>query len=188
MRTPLPSALLLVLAAACASSAPGGPETTVVPMTTSLISNGGTLNIGGTTSYTAIATTLPVLPDSAYRLLQAAYAKLEIPVAQQDGKERSIGNDVLRVRRRLGGLTMQTVVDCGDKMGLPNAETWDISMNILSYVVPDGKGGSQLSTRIQAMGHDPSVSGREMISCGTRGELEAKIGNTVKLLAVNVKK
>jgi hypothetical protein len=178
-----PSLLFIVFAAACGASR-AGTETTVTPVTTSLISNAGTMNVGVAASYTAIATSVPVRPDSAYKLLQAAYAKLEIPVSQQDPKVRSTGNDGLKVRRRIAGLTMQSVLDCGDKMGLQNAETWDIFLNILSFVQADGPDGSTISTRIQATGHDPAVSDREGIPCGTKGELETKIGNTVKLLSV----
>lgn len=180
------SLTLALFAAACASGGAGSSttETAVVPVTTSLVNSGGTLNIAGANTYSAIGTRLAVRPDSAFKLLEAAYAKLEIPVSREDVKGRSIGNDGLKVRRRIGGITMQTVVDCGEKMGLKNAETWDIFMNILSFVVPDGPEGSQVSTRIQATGHDPTMSGRDEIPCGTRGELEAKIGNTVKLLSV----
>jgi hypothetical protein len=178
--------LLLVFTAACASS-PGQTslDTTVTPMTASMLpTNAGTLDVGATAEVTAIATALPIAPDSAYKLLRAAYAKLEIPVARDDSTHHSLGNDGLRARRQLGGLTMQTVLDCGQQIGLANAETWDIQMDILSYIVPDGHGGSQLWTRIQATGHDPSVSGRDLTPCSTRGELEAKIGNVVKVMAV----
>jgi hypothetical protein len=178
------SACTLVVAAGCASATTPGPETTTMPLTTALVANGTTMNIGGNASYVAIPTSVPLAPDSVYQLLKAAYTKLEIPVAQWDASQRSVGNDLLKTRRRLGGLSMQTILDCGAKMGLSNAETWDISMNILSFVVEDGKGGSRVSTRIQAMGHDPLVSEREMIPCGTTGGLEVRIGNTIKLLSV----
>ena len=171
-------------AAACATAATAGPDTSMTPMTTSLVSTTGTFVIGNTNQYTAISTTLPIKPDSAYLLLEAAYKKLEIPVTEDDGSRRSVGNDLLKVRRRLAGIPMQLVVDCGEKMGLANAETWDIEVNILSYVVDDGKGGAKVATRIQALGHDPLVSGRDMIPCSTKGELEVKIGNAVKLLAM----
>jgi hypothetical protein len=45
-----------------------------------------------------------------------------------------------------------------------------------------------VSTRIQALGHDPIVAGRDYSPCSTKGALEAKIGNTVKLLTVPAKK
>lgn len=182
------SMLLAVFAVACASGGKvGGSETTVAPSTTSLVvgsSAMGTMNINQTDTYTAIATPVPVSQDSAYALLTRAYVMLEIPVVPVDTK-RAVGNDALSIRRRIGGLPMQKVIDCGDKMGLPNAETWDIHMNILSYVQagPDGK--AQILTRIQAMGNPPDLSNRDLSPCPSNGELEKKISDLVLKLASN---
>ena len=181
------SARLFVLAltvTACTASTGGSSTgTTVAPMPAGMLpTNAGTHDMGATGEVTAIATALPIPADSAYTLLRAVYAKLAIPVAQQDASQRSIGNRGLKARRQLGGLGMEKVLDCGDKIGIPNAETWDIQMDISSYVTPDGTGGSQVWTRIQALGNDPSLSGRDLTPCSTRGDLEAKIGNSVKAM------
>ena len=81
---------------------------------------------------------------------------------------------------------MQNVVDCGDKMGLPNAETWDIHMNLLSYVQPGPNGkGAQIFTRIQALGNPTDLSNRDLTPCYTKGELEKKIGEMVLKLIKN---
>jgi hypothetical protein len=109
---------------------------------------------------------------------------LEIPVAPVEPK-RAIGNDEIKVRRRIAGLPMQNVLDCGDKMGLPNAETWDIHMNLLSYVQPGENGGSNIFTRIQAMGNPTDLSNRDLTPCSTTGELEKKIGDLVLKLIAN---
>ena len=182
------SVLLLPLIAACASSSASspGPETTIVPSTASLVmggtSSGAQMNMGLTNTYTAIATSVSVAPDSAYQVLTRVYAMLEIPVAPVDVK-RAVGNDELKIRRRIAGMPMQKVIDCGEKMGLPNAETWDIHMNLLSYVQPGANGGSQIFTRIQALGNPTDISNRDLTPCSTTGELEKKIGDmAVKLL------
>jgi hypothetical protein len=178
--------LLLVLGTACASASTGGPETTVSPATTQLLiggNNAGQMNIGTTNTYTAIATTVSVPPDSAFQVLTRVYTMLELPVAPAAGK-LAIGNPEIRIRRRIGGIPMQNVLDCGDKMGLPNAETWDIHMNLLSYIEPNPKGGAQILTRIQAMGNPTDISNRDLTPCSTKGELEKKIGEMVtKLIA-----
>jgi hypothetical protein len=186
MRHLRPSVLFLVFASACASSGSSGPETAVSTSTTSLVTSGGasgsTKNIGVTNTYTAISTTVKVSPDSAYQVLTRVYAMLEIPVAPVDVK-RAIGNDEIKIRRRIAGLQMQNVLDCGEKMGLPNAETWDIHMNLLSYVQPGPNGGAEIFTRIQALGNPADGSNRDLTNCSTKGELEKKIGDMViKLL------
>ena len=186
MRHLRPSVLLLVLGTACASAKSGTPETTVAPSTTSLVVGStirSTMNIGTTNTYTAIATSVSVSPDSAYQVLTRVYTMLEIPVAPVEVK-RAVGNDEIKIRRRIAGMPMQNVLDCGDKMGTPNAETWDIHMNLLSYVEPAPNGGAQILTRIQAMGNPTDISNRDLTACSTKGELEKKIGDMVtKLIA-----
>ena len=187
MRHLRPSVLLMVLGTACASAKPGGTETTVAPTTASLVNiggnNNGTMNLGITNTYTAIATPVSVSPDSAFQVLSRAYAMLEIPVAPVTTK-RAVGNDEIRIRRRIAGIPMQKVLDCGEKMGLPNAETWDIHMNLLSWVEATPT-GAQILTRIQAMGNPTDVSNRDLTPCATNGELEKKIGDTVLKLLNN---
>jgi hypothetical protein len=138
-----------------------------------------------TNTYASIGTAVPVPPDSAYQILKRVYTILEIPVSEESQKDHSVGNESLKVRRRLAGLAMQTVLDCGDKMGLPNAENWDISMALFSSAQPDGQGGSQVTTRIQAMGHDPSVSNSHWVACETTSGLEEKIADMVKSVAAS---
>ncbi|MFI5231566.1 MAG: hypothetical protein ACHQSE_03535 [Gemmatimonadales bacterium] len=175
---------VVLISAACSASGGGsGPVTTVSPMSSGVLpTNSGSMDVGATGEVTAISTAVSVPPDSAFKLLRAVYAKLAIPVAQMDSAHRTVGNSGLKARRTLGGLSMQSVVDCGEQIGVPNAETWDIQMDLSSYVTPDGAGGSQVWTRIQALGNDPSVSMRDVTPCSTRGDLEAKIGKAVKAL------
>jgi hypothetical protein len=190
MRQLRPSVLLLAFAGACATTSTGKPvttETTSSSSTASILTGGaanGALNIGTTNTYTAVAIDVPISPDSAFQVLSRAYSMLEIPVAPVSTK-RAVGNDEIKIRRRIAGIPMQNVLDCGDKMGLPNAETWDIHMNLLSYVQPGPNGGSQIFTRIQALGNPTDLSNRDLSPCSTKGELEKKIGDTILKLVNN---
>ena len=109
MRQISPAILLLAFGTACASAKTGGSETTVSPSTTSLVvgsSAMSTMNVNQTNVATAIASTVPVSPDSAYALLTRVYVMLAIPVAPVDQK-RAIGNDEIKVRRKIAGMPMQ---------------------------------------------------------------------------------
>jgi hypothetical protein len=172
MRNARLTVLLLVLGTACASS--GASESSFSPSTTG--------SARGMRLYTAIASPVAVSPDSAYQLLIRVYTMLELPMVSVDQK-LAVGNDDLKVRRHIAGLPMENVVNCGEKLGTPNAETWDIDLNLLSYVKPDPNGGSQVLTRIQAMGNRPEGSNLRQTSCSTTGELEKKIGDMVAQLA-----
>jgi hypothetical protein len=187
MRDLRPFVALLAFTTACASASSGAPpsETTATPATTQLVMGGGaTRNLTTTNTYTAVSVSVPISPDSAYQVISRVYAMLEIPVAPVDVK-RAVGNDEIKVRRRIAGIAMQNVLDCGDKMGLPNAETWDIHMNLLSYVEAAPNGGSNVFTRIQALGNPIDGSSRDLTPCSTKGELEKKIGDTVLKLVNN---
>jgi hypothetical protein len=189
MRALSPSVLLLTsFVIGCASSGKDpGKETTVTPSTSNLVvgsSAMGTMSIGTTNTYTAVSVNIAVSPDSAFQVLSRAYAMLEIPVAPVS-MSRAVGNDEIKIRRRIAGIPMQNVLDCGDKMGTPNAETWDIHMNLLSYVQPGANGGSAVYTRIQAMGNPTDLSNRDLTPCSTKGELEKKIGDLVVKLVNN---
>ena len=163
--------LLIVFGSACASS--GASETFEAPAAMGL---GRQMK-----TYVAIATAVPVPPDSAYQLLLRVYAMLEIQMVPSDRK-RTVSNDDLKVRRHLGGIPMQDVVDCGEKLGLQNAETWEIDINLVSYVEPDPSGGSQVLTKIQAMGNRPEGSSLRQTSCTTKSAFEKKIGDMVNQL------
>ncbi len=172
--------LALVWEAACSTGQTGGIETTVAPAASGVMSGSGAMNLGVSNTVTAISTALPLSPDSAFKLLKAVYAKLEIPIAEVSDRDRTIGNEGLRAHRTLAGMAMQEVLDCGDKMGVLNAEVWDIQVNLQSYVKSDPGGGSQLFTRLSAVGHDPTVADRDWIPCESKSGLEARIADMVK--------
>ena len=186
MRDLRPLVLLLVLGTACASAGSGGTETTVAPATSSLVVGKQLHQHDDHRDDQHVhrhPDAVAVSPDSAFQVLTRVYAMLELPVAPANGK-RAIGNSEIKIRRRIGGMPMQNVLDCGDKMGLPNAETWDIHMNLLSYVEVVPGGAAQILTRIQAMGNPTDISNRDLTPCATKGELEKKIGDMVtKLIA-----
>jgi hypothetical protein len=166
LRRALP--LLLILAAACASG--NASEVAQLP------------EGRGLKTHVAIATAVPVSPDSAYQLVIRVYAILDLPMVSVDAN-RAVGNDELKVRRHIAGLAMQDVLDCGEKLGTQNAETWDIHLNLLSYVKADPAGGSEVLTRVQATGSRPEGSSLRQTPCATKGELEKKIGDMVVKLA-----
>lgn len=172
MRPAKTAVLLLMFAAACATGN-GASEIATVPNS----SGGRRMDM-----YTAIATAVPVSPDSAYQLLIRVYATLELPMVSVDSK-LTVGNDDLKVRHQIAGIAMQKVIDCGEKLGTLNAETWDIDMNLLSYIKADPSGGSQVLTRVQAMGHRPEGANSRQTACSTTGALEKKIADMMTQFA-----
>jgi hypothetical protein len=167
--------LTLVLAGACASSQAnppvemsGGSQRIVNP-----VGSGGA-TLGPVAAQAGIAARFKSPPDSVFAALQDVYKELGVPLTLVDPAGRAIGNQSFRTRRRLGNAPMQNYLDCGGSGGQPNAETYDISLSLVSYVQVEGA-ESTLITRITASGNDPSLGRGNAMACSTTGELEKRI-------------
>lgn len=178
---PLLSAVA-VLAAACASSGSSSvaPPTTMTPVTQRIVTPTSavafnTVNVNSGSNITIVTTV-----DAAWTALNVTYNEFKIPVTTLVDKDHLIGNDAFKVRRRVGNLPMQKLLDCGSSQGIQNAETYDILMSISSTVVPNPKGGVNLMTRIDATGKSPNFSRDASVNCPSTGELEKAIAEAVR--------
>ena len=118
--------------------------------------------------------------DAAWTALNVTYGELKIPIATLVEAQHLIGNEGFRVRRRIGSLPMQSILDCGSTQGIPNAETYDIQMAISSALTPNAKGGIALVTRIDASGKSPNFSREASVACHSSGALEKEIADIVQ--------
>ncbi len=170
------SLLSFVLVAGCASSGSTAANTTGMMSTTRVTTgSGGSLSIQSGAGSVGATGWVPVKPDSAFALLQKAYTDLEVPLTTLVTAERTLGNPNLKVRRKLGRLPMQKYLDCGIKEGIPNAETYEIQMNVQSWVSADPKGGASITTRVQAIGSDPAHGRGNNTNCTSTGEIEIRL-------------
>jgi len=122
---------------------------------------------------------IDLAPDKAFAALDAAYAALGIPVSQRDAASRKIGNEALRARRKVGDLAMTKVVDCGGESGMPNAETYTITLTVISQVTANDAGGSLLQTVVEGAARNPLTNAANAVRCSSVGGLEARIQSLV---------
>jgi hypothetical protein len=85
-------------------------------------------------------------PERAFQALSAAYATLNIPVTDINQQARTLGNNAFRTRRRIGDVPTMRALDCGGDSGMPNAETYQLTLTIQST------GGASFSPRSWAPG------------------------------------
>jgi hypothetical protein len=183
MRPSVATGLLLALGACASSQTPSSSVPDMVAPTTQRIVNpvASSQTIGGmTVASSGIGVEVAAAPDAVFAALQAVYKDLGITVTDLDATSRSIGNQSFRTRRKLGGVPMQTVLDCGNGSGGPNAETYDISVNLISYVQAKGASASTLVTRLSGVGNDPAFGRGNGVQCNTLGEFEKKIEAAVR--------
>jgi hypothetical protein len=173
---------VLVLLAACASGQAG---TVAAAGTTRAIAVGAS---GGSKSGVGLEVTaqaigqefpLPTPPAPTFVALETAYETLGIALSRRDLAALTIGNDGLKMRRKLGKLELRRLFDCGGTSGMPNAETYTITASIVSTVVPRQGSGSVLTTVVDASAENPSFPGSG-VRCSSTGALEEAIVNQVR--------
>lgn len=172
-----------VTAAGCASSSSGAPATpnvTVTPVTQRIVTPGATLNINTVDVNSGYSQIVIGTMDAAWTALNVAYSDLKIPITTLVDAQHLVGNESYKVRRRVGDIPMQRILDCGNSHGIPNAETYDILMSISSYLTPNPKGGLNLITRIDATGRSPNFARENAVACHSSGTLEKDIAERVR--------
>lgn len=183
----------LVLAAACATGTAGGGSSTpegdaiVVQSTQSIIQTGGANNItvgtGMTNIVQAATQRINLTADKVFGALASAYESLGIPVTTMVSKDRMLGNLELKARARIGSLPMRRLLDCGQQLGEPNSDSYQITMSVSSEVKDNGDGSSTLATVVQATGRPVQFSGAD-VRCTTMGELEKRIAQVTQAKAL----
>lgn len=187
-RTPVVAVCLMVPAAlltgACASS---GASNSAADMGGSSVQTAVLANAGGNArgmnmvNITEVNRTLvAAAPEQAFQALSAAYAALNIPVTDVNQQARTIGNSAFRTRRRIGDVPTLRALDCGGDSGMPNAETYQLTLTIQSKVVPSDAGGSVILTTLEGTGRNPTTSASNDVRCASLGALEKRIGELVK--------
>ncbi len=185
--------MVLILAAvasltACASGKGSaeedlGPSSRVSTQAVSgLIGAQGMTTVGVTTINTASAasSTIAGSVDITWSALQSAYVSLEIPLTMRDEAKKTLGNSSFRTRRRIGAVPMIRAFDCGGESGMPNAETYDVTLEITSVVTPTSDGRSRLQTLLQGTARRPSGGNVSEVRCTSLGGLESKISEMVE--------
>lgn len=179
---------LAILAAAALLAGCSGnvaPSTQTVRNTTSISTSGageGTAtatidsysDVGGSTHRVGAA------PDRVWELLPAVYQGLGIAVGTSIPDAKTIGNTRLELNRVLGGRPLSTYVNCGEgATGTPQADTYRVTMSILTTLAPTPNGGTQVNTRIGASAVNRAVSGA-IVNCASTGRLESLIAERIK--------
>lgn len=180
----LPSSLLVLLvllvAAACSSSgaSDAAPVSTPTPQPVRMDTQDGAIDLSLTRSNPTAEYRIDASPDAVWAALPVVYKELGIPVTTMVTASKQLGNTDFRVRRQLGGERLSRYLDCGERMGERNAETYDVKMRVLTMVRP-ADGGSTLVTAVDATARPLSVSGNT-VNCTSTGRLEERILTVIR--------
>jgi hypothetical protein len=158
----------VVLAAACASSSGPPPQTSdrIIAITDVGVLRATDQNNPGFVR-------VKVAPDSVLTLLRTIYQEQGIDVKLFDPAKGEIGNRNFSKYYNLKGVALHNFVGCGTSATGPSADTYRITMSVVSSVQRDST-GSDVTTHLEAKA-DNSGSSTGMLSCLSTGMLEARI-------------
>jgi hypothetical protein len=171
--------LSIVVLMACASPHGGQAPQQGAVETISVPRGSGSMNIPTVRSTTTGVATIASPVERVWGVLPAVYGSLGIPIATQDAESRVIGSSGLKLRRRLGNVSLTKYLDCGSSQGGPSADTYEIFLTVLTRATPGASGETTLSTTVEATGRPVSFSSGD-VRCTTTGALEGRIAEGVK--------
>jgi hypothetical protein len=134
-----------------------------------------TTDVGTIRARDAVAaqSTLNATPDAAFAALKAAYSDLGINIKMIDPTTRTLGNKRFSKMYDLKGVRLSKYVGCGSTETGPTADSYRVTMSIVSHVTPLDT-GSRIDTQLTAYAQDLGSS-KGALSCMTLGGLEQRI-------------
>ena len=115
--------------------------------------------------------------SAAWQVLAEVYDDLGIPVTESDPVAHQLGNAGYRARR-IEGRRLSRYLECGFRIGIPNADVFDVTLMVVTRLTPVAD-STRVFTTVDATGKPRGEAGSR-VHCGSRGSLELRI---VELLA-----
>jgi hypothetical protein len=168
----IPRAALFCALAGCASATGSTPQDNgrVVDRTNTAVLRSRDESIQNTVHVAA-------KQDAIFAALADVYPALGVNIALQDPATGDFGNRNFSKMYRLGGVQLSTYVGCGITSTGPGADSFLVTMSLVSHVTPDAT-GSTVVTRLDATAEDQATSNVRQ-SCLTTGQLEQKVNDAL---------
>ncbi|MQA90133.1 MAG: hypothetical protein GEU90_07850 [Gemmatimonas sp.] len=120
---------------------------------------------------------LAATADEVFRQLPTAFQELELDVSLADRESRILGLENVRLRR-IGGVRPSRYLSCGQGVGAPNADAYDVFLTLVSQVLAS-EGGSELQLHVSANARASSVAA-SAVRCTSTGRLEERFFTTLQ--------
>lgn len=117
-------------------------------------------------------------PAKVYDAVLHAYPALEIPLGQTSNTEGVVGSERFNRSRSLAGALLSKSYDCGDGPTGPIADSYNLEIVVVAYVVP-AAGGTRLGVSTIASGRDLTGPIRVPRACLSTGRLEKLVFDEV---------
>lgn len=170
--------LLAGVLVGCAPAVPGGASTAPGPDVRLNAPQGSeVLSIGATVVRGVANLQDPI--DKVWAALPVAYDSLAIPLTVLDATNHVIGNEGLKLRRRLGRVRLSEFLNCGNGEGGPSADSYDVNLSVVTKLQPNSNGGTTATITVDGVAKPAEFSG-DYIKCATTGALETRLVKLVQ--------
>jgi hypothetical protein len=110
---------------------------------------------------------------AAWGALPVVYDSLRIPIAVVDTMNMRLGSGSFHPSR-IGGRRLSRYLDCGRGMTGANADTYRVTVSLVTWVSERSGGGTQVHTAIDASAKARDVNSYP-VNCSSKGVLEREI-------------
>ncbi len=118
-------------------------------------------------------------PAKIYDAVLHAYPALDIPVGQTANTQGVIGSERFQRSRNLAGALLSKSYDCGEGPTGPYADSYQLDIVVVAYVVPLPGKGTRLGVSTVASGRDLTGPIRMAKACYSTGRLEKLVFDEV---------
>ena len=122
--------------------------------------------------------TVRFAPSDVWQTLPQVYYELTIPVETRDSAHRLIGGAV-SARRSLANKPLSRFVDCGTTAVGPNANSYNVRLNVQTQVDSAGAAETTIRSLVSATAAN---DGGITVRCASKGDLERLIVDRVSEL------
>ncbi len=125
---------------------------------------------------------VPGSPAEVFRKTRHVYETLKLKAPLVDSVGGILGNPGFKHTGALAGARMSSWIRCGEGLTGPNADTWRITMALLSSVERVAEDTTRLRTVIVSTASNLAEGGRTPMPCTSSGQLEAQIHSKVQAM------
>lgn len=116
--------------------------------------------------------------STAYRRMLAAYDVAGLDPNMLSARDFIVGRQNLVVRRRLGDTRLSAYLNCGNSITGDNADSYEVTLTVITQVTPIDEGMARISTRVDASARPMGTSGN-LVACSSTGRLERDLAERV---------
>jgi len=117
---------------------------------------------------------LPASVAAVWAVLPSVFDTLEVDTPIVDVRRLTIGNSRFRAPSRIAGQRLSTYLDCGVSFGRPNADRYEVVLQLAVELRPVAPKSTVVSTLVDAYASSRDVRGNAL-HCRSEGTLERLI-------------